>query len=84
MSNPLKVSLKQMSGAVTRYVPCCPECEKSSVHKRTRAKVWTCESCGWSGKNISKKPSIYVTKLPKALKARIARETDSMSGEAEA
>jgi ribosomal protein L37AE/L43A len=85
MSKPLVVSLKQMSGAISRDVPCCPECNKSGIHKRTRVKVWTCENCGWSGKNPSKKSSTYVVKLPKALKARIAQETEQKNtGEAEA
>ncbi|WP_440946921.1 hypothetical protein ACSAZL_01095 [Methanosarcina sp. T3] len=82
MSTPLVISLKKMGGSITRDVPCCPECKKSNVHRRIKAKTWTCESCGWSGKNPGKKPSTYVVKLPKALKERFAQKMNSEGAEA--
>lgn len=82
MSTPLIISLKKISGAVTRAVPCCPNCRKSNVHKRKTLKIWICENCGWSGKTPSKKSSTHVAKLPKALKARFAQEMNSEGAEA--
>ncbi|AAM07490.1 TPA: hypothetical protein HA338_13815 [Methanosarcina acetivorans] len=76
MSTPVVISRKKMGEAVIRDVPCCPECKRTSIHRRIKSKIWICDKCGWSGKKPGKKPSIYVVNLPKALKERFARETE--------